>query len=176
MDRYPIKHIYAEKSMHHFVNFFVCKQKNGYSGTMNRAYLYPFLASITWGMIYSLDQRILQRVSPALVIFINTGIVMVAFLPVVLFEKETMTQLLRVDKRSLFIIFVTAMLSIAANWFILKGIKDLDASMASMIEISYPIFVAIFSFLFFRTVLSPAIILGGALILVGSMIVIRYGG
>lgn len=143
---------------------------------MNRAYLYPFLASITWGMIYSLDQRILQRVSPTLVIFINTGIVMMAFLPVVLFEKETMTQLLRVDKRTLCIIFVTAMLSIAANWFILKGIKDLDASIASMIEISYPIFVAIFSFLFFRTAISPATILGGALILVGSMIVIRYGG
>lgn len=143
---------------------------------MNRAYLSPIFAAITWGMIYALDQKILQRVSPTLVIFINTVMVMVMFLPVIMLEKETMSQLLRVDRKSLLIIFITAILSIAANWFILRGIKDLDASTASMIEISYPIFVALFSFLLFRTVLAPATFLGGVLILAGSMIIIRYGG
>ncbi|MGA2053413.1 MAG: EamA family transporter, partial [Opitutales bacterium] len=57
----------------------------------------------------------------------------------------------------------------------LLAIQHKNATLASLIEISYPFFVALFAWLLFRDVqLSWATALGGLLILAGIAIIYRF--
>lgn len=142
---------------------------------MNRAFLFPILASITWGAIYALDQKILQKTSPLVFLFIDALITIAVFLPIILLQKNSLTELTAIDRKSMALMAVTVLLTIAADFFILFGVKHLNASIASIIEISYPLFVAIFSYMLFRTAPTLPVFIGGMMIVVGSAIVIRYG-
>ena len=54
-------------------------------------------------------------------------------------------------------------LAAVANFLIFSGIKMVGASSASIIEIMYPFFVVLFSFIFFRTTPSTYFIIGAIL-------------
>ncbi|MBU0626279.1 EamA family transporter [Patescibacteria group bacterium] len=56
------------------------------------------------------------------------------------------------DKNTLRMLILVTVLFLVANATILLAIKGKNATVASLIEISYPLFVILFSFLFFRTV------------------------
>lgn len=69
--------------------------------------------------------------------------------------------------------FILALISSAAgSLLIYLAIGEKNATLASLIEISYPLFVAVFAWLFFREAqFNGPTILGGILILVGVTIV-----
>ncbi len=65
-------------------------------------------------------------------------------------------------------------LATLANFLIFSSIRHLNASTSSIFEISYPLFVGIFGYLFFRAPISAATVVGGALIFAGSVVIIRF--
>ena len=69
--------------------------------------------------------------------------------------------------------FVVAMVtSVAGALLIYMAIGEKNATLASLIEISYPFFVAVFAWLFFReTHFNLATLLGGLMILGGVAVV-----
>jgi len=59
---------------------------------------------------------------------------------------------------------------------ILSGVAIKNATAVSAVEISYPLFVALFAWLFFREVqITPALVLGGALIFSGLGVILWKG-
>ncbi len=142
---------------------------------MNSAYLFPVGAALTWGLIYALDQKILKTVSPLTLLFIDAVVTVIVFLPIFLLRKNAFQEVTRLGRTDVALILITVLLTILADVLILQGVKHLSASTASMIEISYPIFVVLFSFLLFRTTVSIPVLFGGLLIFAGSFVIIRHG-
>lgn len=140
---------------------------------MERGYLYAIGAAITWGLMYAIDEKILSRISPMNLLFVQCFLLAIVTLP--FFVLGDGRQDLLKNRNMWPLVGLTIVLAVVGNFWILKSIKMLGATTASSFEISYPFFVAIFSMFLFGTRVSLPVIAGGILIFLGSIIVIRYG-
>jgi drug/metabolite transporter (DMT)-like permease len=82
--------------------------------------------------------------------------------------------MLALDRSSLYLIIFEAVLVVLANFLIFSGIKSLDASTASIIEIAYPFFVVLFSYVIFLSTPNIYFFIGGILVFVGCSIIIKF--
>lgn len=139
----------------------------------NTGLFYAIGAAVVWGLVYTIDQKILSEVSPIALLFINSVTTAVIMLPFLFFSNGSIRAILTTGKTSLLLIFGAIALAALANFFIFSGIKSLSASTASIIEVSYPFFVVLFSFIIFRAVPNIYFFLGGALIFVGTFVIIK---
>lgn len=142
---------------------------------MNVGFIYGIGAAITWGLVYAIDQKILSGVSPLTLLFINSVLTAIIMLPLVFFDSGSIKNFLSYDKTTWSLIIISVALATLANFLIFSSIKNLDASTASIIEISYPFFVILFSFVIFRSMPNIYFFVGGILIFIGSIIVIKFG-
>ena len=140
----------------------------------NIGFLYAIGAAVTWGLVYTIDQKILHAVSPITLLFINAIVTALIMLPFVFWNNGSVKAVLDSGKTNLLLISLSIVLATLANFFIFSGIKTLDASTASMIEIAYPFFVVLFSYFFFRSTPNVYFFIGGILIFIGSIIVIKF--
>jgi len=136
-------------------------------------FIYAIAAAVTWGLVYTIDQKILDKVSPLSLLFIDSVLIAIITLPILLFDSQSIKDLLGSGKFNLGLIFISVVLATLANFFIFSGIKILGASTASIFEIAYPFFVILFSFLIFRTSLNLYFLLGAIFIFAGSLIIIK---
>jgi drug/metabolite transporter (DMT)-like permease len=141
---------------------------------MNIGFLYAIGAALTWGLVYTIDQKVLSGTSPLTLLFIDSLVTAVIMLPIVFFNGNSIKNLLSSGKQNLFLIFLSLMLAIVANLFIFSAIKSIGASSASIIEIIYPFFVVLFSIIFFQMAPSIPFYIGGLLIFIGSAIITYF--
>src|SRR5665213_416334 len=134
-------------------------------------YFYAIGAAITWGVVYTIDQRILRNMSPSTLLFVDSLITAVLLLPVVLCDKGTESSLSGISGRTWLYIVASLCLAALANLFIFSSIKFVGASSASILEIAYPFFVVIFSFFVFQAVPDVSALIGGILIFTGTAII-----
>lgn len=140
---------------------------------MKIGFLYALAASVTWGLIYALDQKILVRTTPINLLFVGSVISLVALSPI-LITNSPFTELIKSGKANVYLFIFNSLLNLLAAWFIYSGIKSVGASAASILEIAYPFFVILFSFFLYGQTLTPAFMLGGAFIFIGAFIITRY--
>lgn len=138
----------------------------------NAGLIYAVAAALTWGLVYTLDQRVLKETSPFTLVFITAVITAIILLPMAFFQRESILSLSGVSGKMWGLLFLSLILGILANFFIFSSIKILDASTASIFEIAYPFFVVLFSFLIYRTVPNIYFFIGAFLIFVGAAIII----
>ena len=120
---------------------------------MQIGFFYAIVAAITWGLVYAIDQRILYHPTPLTLLFLHSAVATVLLLPFVLFSTSSSnSEILSIGKLTIGLIILSILLAALADFFILSSIKSSGASIASMIEISYPFFVVFFSYVLFRTV------------------------
>ncbi len=136
-------------------------------------FLYAVGAAITWGLVYTIDQRVLRNASPFALLFIDALLTAIILLPIVLLQKNSLSSISAVSDGLWVFIVASLILAALANFFIFSSIKVLGASTASIFEIAYPFFVVIFSYFAFRSVPSIYFLLGAVLIFVGAIIIIR---
>ena len=141
---------------------------------MEIGFVYAIGAAITWGLVYAIDQKILSSISPMTLLFINSVITAIIMLPFIFFSNGSIKDVFVSGKTSLLLIFISVILVTLANFLILSGVKNLGASTASIIEIAYPFFVVLFSFLLFRSTPNIYFFIGGAFLFVGSVIIIKF--
>lgn len=98
----------------------------------------------------------------------------IIILPVFFFNHDAINSLLKSDKTTLYLIFLSLLLAALANYFIFSAIKLVGASSASIIEIAYPFFVVLFSIFLFRVAPSAWFLFGGLLIFIGSAIITYF--
>jgi drug/metabolite transporter (DMT)-like permease len=131
------------------------------------------LASVLWGLTYCLDERVLSSLSVSKLYFLHCACGMLVAGTILLAQGHSPASLFTIDtaRSSVPLVALTLATATAAALSILGSIQLLGANKSAVLEISYPLFVAIFSTAFFGGHLQPSVILGGAFIFVGSAII-----
>jgi drug/metabolite transporter (DMT)-like permease len=139
--------------------------------------LFALGAAVIWGINYAASGRVLARgMSPISLYFLETIFALIAMgaLMVATGRAGKLAGELRGLGSDALWLVVAMVCSTAAALLIFMAIGAKNATLASLIEISYPLFVAFFAWLFFRdTQINGSVIIGGALILFGVFIVWR---
>jgi drug/metabolite transporter (DMT)-like permease len=126
-------------------------------------------ASVLWGLVYALDKKVLgfMSVTELYCLYYTAGamvfwaMLLVNSSPGALYEKTLAPERLPW-------IAATIGASILANYFIARSIQISNASLAALIEVSYPLFTILFSYLLLKeTGLSRDVLIGAALIFSG---------
>ena len=136
---------------------------------------YAIGAAIAWGLAYTIDQKILADTSPAVLLFVSFVVGALLLLPVVLTQSASLFAVFSLGKTRLLLILASVALATLANYLVLGSIEYVGASFASVVEISYPFFVFLFSFLIFGTELNAYMLIGSVFIFLGSAIIMRFG-
>jgi len=141
---------------------------------MEAGYIFAIGAAITWGLVYAIDQKILNGVSPMTLVFINAITTAVIVSPFIFFNNGSIKEALVSGKTNWGLVSISVVLATLANFLILSGIKNINAPAASIIEITYPFFVVLFSYILFRSTPNVSFFIGGSFILFGSIIIIKF--
>ena len=138
-------------------------------------FFYAIGAAITWGVVYTIDQRVLRGASPFALLFIDSILTALLLLPVLFLDRDSLASLSGTSAKVWMLIVASLALAAFANFLIFSAIKILGAGPASIFEIAYPFFVVLFTYLIFRTTPSLYFLLGAALIFAGAAIIIARG-
>jgi drug/metabolite transporter (DMT)-like permease len=138
-------------------------------------FIFAFAAAITWGVVYTLDQRILGRLTPVSLLFVNSLLSLLLTAPLLLLQAGEASRLLTTARGHFGLVAASLVFGMIANFFIYSAIQQLGASVASIFEITYPFFVVVFGMIFLRQELTLAFIIGALLILLGVVLIVRWG-
>lgn len=136
-------------------------------------YLAALGAALVWGLHYPLVDFALKRISLISVLLISSvPIVAVAFF----FHRDIVADYQALERMAAgerALILAIGLTSLIASAFVFMAIRDKNATLASLIEISYPVFVALFAYLLFRQAdLSVPVVIGALLAFTGIGIII----
>ncbi len=137
-------------------------------------YVLAFVAAVLWGLTYCLDERVLSSLSVFKLYFLHCLCGALVAGVILLARGATPASLFAIDttKASLPLVGLTLITATAAALAILGSIQLLGADTSAVLEISYPLFVAMFSVLFFGGRLEPSVVVGGVFIFIGSAIIV----
>src|SRR3989344_6532225 len=109
-------------------------------------------ASALWGLSYALSEQIYKYASIYTTLAVDTLIISVAFFIAAWYKgvlKSDITVITTSPKVAT--LFVAGVIVFAfAELFIALSITSKNATLAGLIEISYPLFIALFAYLLFR--------------------------
>ena len=130
-------------------------------------------AAIVWGIHYPLIDFAMKRLSVYTVLLI--GVLPVLFLMPVfirdLARDVDVFKLLPTNEQ--WLVAAIGLTSTLGAVLLYLSVNSKNATLASLIEITYPVFVVLFAYLFFRQVhVNTSVILGGLMILVGAGLII----
>lgn len=136
-------------------------------------YLPAIAAALVWGLHYPLIEFALRRVS-------LTTVVLLTALPMALLALAFPTrlandwrQLMALSNGERLMIAAIALTSLAGTVLLYLAVRGRNATLASLIEISYPAFVAVFAWLIFREwQLNAGVLLGAGLVFAGTTLII----
>ena len=136
---------------------------------MNSGFILALTAALLWGASYTLCAKVLKGVEPLMMLSIASAFRLLWFTCLfALFARDKISQL---SMKSVGLIGIETLFSTAATLAIMTAITRIGASRASLLEISYPIFVVVLSALFMRTPITANMIIGGAIVLLGVAII-----
>jgi drug/metabolite transporter (DMT)-like permease len=134
----------------------------------NLGFIIALLAAISWGWIYAYTEKIVERLSPVstMIVFYYLGsLLMIPLLP--FYFKEITSETSSISSLPF---VVTIIATILAEFLIIWSIKLLGGVEAGLIEISYPLFTAIFLFLIANKTPDISSIIGGIFVFIGISI------
>lgn len=139
--------------------------------------IYALAAAVIWGVNYAVSGRLLARgMSPQTLFLVDLvfGTIAVASLITCTGRWPGAVGELRAARSDFAWLVVAVAAATAAGLLIFMSIGAKNATVASLIEVSYPLFTAFFAWALFRqTTLNAATIIGGLLIFAGVLIVAR---
>ena len=137
-------------------------------------YFLAISASVLWGLTYCLDERVLSSLSVYKLYFLHCLCGCVVAGVILLAQGNSAASLFAIDttKSSLPLVGLTLVTATAAALAILGSIQLLGANKSAVLEISYPLFVAMFSVLLFKGQLAIPVVFGGMFIFVGAAIIV----
>lgn len=141
---------------------------------ITHGYVLAVLAAILWGLTYCLDERVLSSLSVCKLYFLHCVCGVLVTGGVMLVQGTAPAALFTIDtaKSSLLLVGLTLITATAAALSILGSIQLLGATKSAVLEISYPLFVALFSVLLFKGQLQLPVVCGGVFIFIGSAIIV----
>ncbi|MFM1902463.1 MAG: hypothetical protein RLZZ440_363 [Planctomycetota bacterium] len=139
-------------------------------------YLLAVAAAVLWGLLYVLDERLLAGMSIYRLYFLHSIAGVAVAGTVLLVQGESPASLLRLSwpGAPAPLVLTTMAVVALACLAIFASIQALGASRAAVLEISYPLFVAVFAWLLYRHPLQWPVIVGGIFIFIGSAIIVSW--
>lgn len=138
-------------------------------------YIAALGAAVTWGIYYPLVDMALKKVSLYSVILLSmipVFLVLPVFIKTVSKDFDTVRSLPWSEQ---WIFLLLGVIGLVGEVLVYTAITGKNATLASLIEMTYPIFVVIFAYLFYREMhLTPSVFVGGLLILAGAAIIIYH--
>ncbi len=136
-------------------------------------YIAALAAAVVWGVHYPLVDNALRKLS-LVTVLVLTAVPLVLLAP---FFHKTLAADYEVLKNLGWAgsapILALAFTSLAGSVLLFMSIDSKNATLASVIEISYPLFVGLFAYLLFRHMhVNASVILGGLLVFAGVVIII----
>lgn len=130
-------------------------------------------AALVWGLHYPLIDYALERVSLVTVLAL-TALPIVVLLP---FFADTLAAdvrtLARLGAGERWAVLALSLTSLLATVLLFVSIGEKNATLAGLLEITYPLFIVVFTWLLFRQLhLNAGAAAGGLLIMAGAVIVI----
>jgi len=146
-------------------------------------WFYSIVAAVIWGLHFNLVAKIMKvmpsEVSAPLTLFLITGSSIYILLPF-MHQKifANLTLLWHADnsiRLSVLVLIFTTI--VAANLLYIAMQLSPNPTVASLLEITYPLFVALIAWLLFReNPLDWSVLLGGSMILGGAMLIVWKHG
>jgi len=138
-------------------------------------FFYALGAAVIWGVNYAVSGKLLERgMSPQTLFLIDLifGALSLAIVISISGKWQTTVAELQDARPYLLWLIVAVFASVSAGLLIFMSIQAKNATVASLIEVSYPLFTAFFAWILFRqNTLNLATIVGGLLILIGVVII-----
>ena len=136
-------------------------------------YVAALAAAVTWGIYYPLVDMALKRISLYSVILLSMIPVLLAlplFLRTVSNDIETVKLLPSSEQ---WVIACLGLIGLFGEVMVYMAITGKNATLASLIEMTYPLFVVLFAFLFYRQMhITTSVFIGGLMILTGAGLII----
>lgn len=130
-------------------------------------------AALVWGVHYPLVDHALKKISLVSVLLLTAVPVVLAapfFHRTLVADYAVWTTL---DTGPKVRVLALALTSLLGSVLLFLSIASKNATLASLIEISYPVFVALFAWLLFReTHINTSVIIGGLLVFAGVAMII----
>ena len=130
-------------------------------------------AAVTWGVYYPLVDMALKRISLFSVILLSMIPVLLVtplFLKVISDDIETVKSLSVSEQ---WIIASLGLIGLFGEVMVYLAISGKNATLASLIEMTYPLFVVIFAYVFYKQMhVTASVLIGGLMVLVGSGLII----
>jgi drug/metabolite transporter (DMT)-like permease len=136
--------------------------------------VYALLAAIIWGLSYALDERVFKyHLSPlTLLACISLGGGIIFSILAYFFKLKADVSLLFHDRKALWILLAAVATANIGSFFITISIQAKNATLAALVELSYPLFTILFSLLIFKVnYFTPKVIIGGLLIMIGVTLI-----
>lgn len=139
---------------------------------------YAMAASLLWGISYTVNEQLMKKISIPGVLL--TGAIGSFFFALALgLAGGTIAKDIDILKKSdgpVKLLAASICVYVIANTFILLATKSKNATMAGMIEITYPLFTALFAYLIFKeTQANWGTIVGAGLVLSGVACIYYFG-
>lgn len=144
------------------------------ASNFNLGFILAVVASVLWGLTYCLDERVLSSLSVFKLYFLHCLCGVLVAGVILLVQGASPASLISIDTAtsSLPLVGLTLITATAAALAILGSIQLLGANKSAVLEISYPLFVALFSVLLFKGQLQLPVVVGGVFIFIGSAIIV----
>lgn len=136
-------------------------------------YLFTIMAATIWGLTYALRPKTATFIPPLAMSFIS-GIVYTIVAGSILAMKGQISTVVA-DSKSLGIAVFSSVIALLGSWLIYSAIDKLNPTSVVMVEISYPLFTALFCWILYRQTLSWPVVVGGLLIFSGSVVIMVFG-
>ena len=135
--------------------------------------LFALLAALLWGINYTLTEKILRYISPMTLLALEMLAGAAMFCSIAYFtswQKDKLT--LSSNPQIVWLTLIEIGVVLFASFFIVVSINGKNATVAGIIEIIYPLFIILFSWLFFgENHVSLSVLIGGTLIFAGVLII-----
>jgi len=140
-------------------------------------FFYACAAAVIWGINYAVAGRLLERgMSPQTLFLIDMifGALGMALIVSMTGKWQATYSELHLARAECLLLLIAAITAMVAALLIFMSIQAKNATVASLIEVTYPFFTAFFAWLLFRqNTLNLATLVGGVLILAGIVIIAR---
>lgn len=139
--------------------------------------IYSLGASMLWGLMYVLSEQVYKKIAVTTAIGITcliTSIFMILYANQAGFLKRDI-KILSNSPNLLLLFLITILVFILADLMIALSISNKNATLAGLIEISYPVFIALFAyFLYSENSINTTTLIGASLIFSGVFTIYHF--
>lgn len=139
--------------------------------------VYAMVASMLWGLMYVLNEQVFKTLSISFSYLVTFTAGALVFL-ILSLQQGVLSrdiQVLMSQRQIQWFLALDIVVFLVAEIFIALSITHKNATLAGLVEISYPVFIAIFAYLIFKQeVLNIGVLAGGLLIFSGIFVVFHF--